>query len=456
MTEFTTINPSTEEALHTYSYTPFTEVAPKLDDSLQSFSLWKNKGFSERAAVLRQTAEILVDRKQVLARLMAKEMGKPFSSGIAEVEKCAWVCRHYAEHAEGYLKPEPLRSDATEAMAVFPPLGPLLAIMPWNFPFWQVLRFSAPALMAGNTILLSHADIVSGCALTLQDIFREAGLPENVFQALIISHETTEQVIRHPAIRAVTLTGSTRAGRKVAAIAGSVLKKSVLELGGSDPYVILEDADVSLAAEACVSSRMINNGETCIAAKRWITTPAVHEAFVQAVVERMEAYTCGDPLEETTRLGPMARKDLRDTLHHLVTRSVEAGARVLCGGKIPDRTGFYYPATVLTDVRPGQPAAEEELFGPVAAIMAAEHESQALDLANQTDFGLGAAVFTRDTERGKRIAAEQLDAGCCFVNTFVTSDPRLPFGGIKNSGYGRELAQWGIREFVNTKTVVVA
>jgi succinate-semialdehyde dehydrogenase/glutarate-semialdehyde dehydrogenase len=386
---------------------------------------------------------------------MAREMGKPVRSGQAEIEKCAWVCEYYAEHADAFLASEPVESDAAQSYVAYRPIGPILGVMPWNFPFWQVFRFAAPSLMAGNTVLLKHATATTGCALMIEKLLHEAGCPDGVFSTLLIGHDQVAELVRHPAVRAVTLTGSTEAGRRTAEVAGASLKKVVLELGGSDPYLVLDDADPEQAAEICVQSRMINSGQSCIAAKRFLTMPQIHKAFVEAVIEKMRAYRLGDPTDPNTRLGPMARHELRDELHRQVMASTKAGAMCALGGDLPVSDGAYYYPTVLTGVQPGMPAADEELFGPVAAVMAARDENQLITLANQTCYGLGAAVLTGDAERGRILAEQHLDAGCCFVNAFVKSDPRLPFGGIKCSGYGRELSHFGIREFVNIKTVYV-
>jgi succinate-semialdehyde dehydrogenase/glutarate-semialdehyde dehydrogenase len=387
---------------------------------------------------------------------MAEEMGKPITQGKAESEKCAWVCDYYAEHAEAFLAPEPVETDASKSYVAFKPLGVVLAVMPWNFPFWQVFRFAAPALMAGNVGVLKHASNVPGCALAIEDIFRQAGLPANVFRTLLIGSKQVAAIIEHPVVRAVTLTGSTPAGQAVAKKAGAVLKKTVLELGGSDPYVILSDADVEAAVGTCVASRLINSGQSCINAKRFVVVASQRERFEHHFVEQMKAVNMGDPLAADTEVGPQARSELRDELHEQVERSIDKGARCLLGGYIPDGPGAFYPPTVLTDVRKGMPAFDEELFGPVAAIIAVPDDDDAIQVANDSSFGLGAAVFTADVRRGEEIAADRLEAGCCFVNSFVKSDPRLPFGGIKESGYGRELSHFGIREFVNVKTVYIA
>ena len=410
----------------------------------------------ERGKILHRVAAKLRERQQEYARLMAEEMGKPVRQGRAEIEKCAWVCEYYADHASKFLKPEFVDTEWTRSYVAFQPLGPILAVMPWNFPFWQVFRAAAPALMAGNPVLLKHASNVPGCALAIESLFQEVEAPEGVFQTLLIEGQDLASVIAPPTVRAVTMTGSKPAGQAVAAQAGQVLKKTVVELGGSDPYVVLEDADVDLAAETCVAARLINTGQSCIAAKRFIVVASIRKAFEERVVELMRAKKMGNPLYESTELGPLARQDLRDRLHDQVIRSLQAGARLLLGGTIPEGPGAFYPPTVLTDVKPGMAAFEEETFGPVAAIVEAQDEEEAIALANRSPFGLGAAVFTRDRERGEQIARERLEAGLCFVNAFVQSDPRLPFGGIKQSGYGRELGVFGIREFVNIKTVCVA
>jgi succinate-semialdehyde dehydrogenase/glutarate-semialdehyde dehydrogenase len=384
---------------------------------------------------------------------MAREMGKARVEGREEAEKCAWVCDYYAENAERFLADEIRESAATRSFVTFRPIGVVLSVMPWNFPFWQVFRFAAPGLMAGNAGLLKHASNVPGCALRIEEIFREAGFPEHLFRTLLIGSSAVSRVLDHPHVRAATLTGSTPAGAAVAEAAGRRIKKTVLELGGSDPYVILEDADVDAAVASCVTARIKNVGQSCIAAKRFIVTEPVLERFTEGLVAGMRDQRMGDPLDESTTVGPLARRDLRDELHDQVRRSVDAGARCLLGGEIPDGPGAFYPPTVLTGVTEGMPAWDEELFGPVAAVIAVRDEAEAIRVANATPFGLGAAVYTRDAARGERIAAYELEAGCCFVNDFVRSDPRLPFGGVKESGYGRELGAQGIREFVNIKTV---
>jgi succinate-semialdehyde dehydrogenase/glutarate-semialdehyde dehydrogenase len=450
------INPATDEPIRVYEEASSEEVATALSAAGAAAARWRRVPFSGRAEPLRRAGTLLRERREDLARLMTLEMGKPLAQGRAEAEKCAWVCEHYAEHSAAFLAAEAVSTDARKSFIAFEPLGVVLAVMPWNFPFWQVFRFAAPALMAGNVGLLKHSSNVSGCALAIEGILGDAGLPQGVFQTLLVSSRRVGALIEAPEVAAVTLTGSTPAGRAVAAKAGACLKKVVLELGGSDPYVILEDADLDLAAEACATARLVNGGQSCIAAKRFVVVDGVREAFVDRLVERMKARKMGDPLDETSDIGPQARRDLRDDLHQQVLDSVERGARLRLGGTLPDGPGAFYPPSVLVDVAPGMPAYDEELFGPVAAVIAARDDADAIRIANDTRFGLGAAVFTRDVARGEEIARDELHAGSCFVNTFVRSDPRLPFGGIRDSGYGRELGVFGIREFVNVKTVYVA
>jgi succinate-semialdehyde dehydrogenase/glutarate-semialdehyde dehydrogenase len=405
---------------------------------------------------MRGAAAVLRRGAGELATLMALEMGKPVRQGRAEIEKCAWVCEYYADHAARFLEPETVATDARRSFVTFQPLGVVLAVMPWNFPFWQVFRFAAPALMAGNAGLLKHASNVCGCALAIEDVFTKAAFPRGVFKTLLVGSGAVEGIVAHRHVRAVTLTGSAPAGRAVARSAGEHLKKTVLELGGSDAYVILEDADILEAAAICAAARLVNSGQSCIAAKRFIVPASRESEFTSAFLRKMVAARVGDPFDEATDVGPLARPDLRDELHRQVVDSVRKGAVCLAGGAIPAGPGSFYPPTVLTGVRRGMRAYDEELFGPVAAVIAVKDEEEAIRAANDTSFGLGAAVFTKDLERGELIAATRIDAGSCFVNSLVKSDPRLPFGGIKESGYGRELSHFGIKEFVNVKTVYVA
>jgi len=449
------VNPATGETIREYPAADPRQVAALLQGAQRAFEEWRLTGFAERAALMRRAAARLREAQREHAVLMAAEMGKPVAQGRGEVEKCAWVCDWFADNAEALLAPEEVKTDASHSFVAFAPLGVVLAVMPWNFPFWQVVRFAAPAFMAGNAGLLKHAGNVSGCALAVEAVFREAGFPDGLFKAVLVDSRRVAGLIAAPEVRAVTLTGSTAAGRAVAARAGEALKKTVLELGGSDPYLVLEDADLEAAAETCVASRLINSGQSCIAAKRFIVVEAVRHRFEELIVEKMKTKRVGDPLDDATEVGPLARHDLRDDLHRQVAQSVDRGARLLLGGAVPPGKGAFYPPTVLTDVRKGMPAFDEELFGPVAAIVSVPDEAAAVRAANDSPFGLGAAVFTRDTARGERLAAEAIEAGSCFVNSLVKSDPRLPFGGIKESGYGRELSSFGIREFVNVKTVYV-
>jgi succinate-semialdehyde dehydrogenase/glutarate-semialdehyde dehydrogenase len=449
------INPANGELVKEYPEATEEEVRTILEDVHQAFLSWSETDFSHRAGLMRKAAEALRSDAEDHARLMAVEMGKPVRDGVAEVEKCAWVCEYYAENAQRFLADEIIETEASKSYVAHRPLGIVLAVMPWNFPFWQVFRFAAPALMAGNVGVLKHASNVPGSALAIEEVFARAGFPANVFRTLLIGSRQVEAVIHDPRVTAVTLTGSTPAGKAVASAAGRVLKKSVLELGGSDPYLVLEDADLPSAVETCVVSRLINAGQSCIAAKRFIVVEAVREEFEKRFVDRMRAAKMGDPLDEQTEVGPQARVDLRDELHQQVEGSVSKGARLLLGGRVPDGPGAFYPPTVLTDVRKGMPAYDEELFGPVAAIIPVADTARAIAVANDSIFGLGAAVFTENTVKGEEIAKKKLQAGACFVNSFVKSDPRLPFGGIKESGYGRELSAHGIKEFVNIKTVFV-
>lgn len=449
------INPATGEALAEYQEMTAEEVKSIIAAAHEAFGEWRRTSFVQRAGLMKKAAAILREKAPEYAKLMTQEMGKPIRDGRAEAEKCAWVCDYYADNAEAFLQPEPVTTDAGKSFVTYQPLGVVLAVMPWNFPFWQVFRFAAPALMAGNVGILKHASNVPACALAIEEIFQQAGFPANVFRTLLIGSRQVDAILENPLVKAATLTGSNPAGQAVAKKAGEMLKKTVLELGGSDPYLILEDADLELAVATCVSSRLINSGQSCIAAKRFIVVEPLRAEFEQRFVEKMRSVKMGDPLAEDTAVGPQARHDLRDELHQQVLQSIAAGAKCLLGGTIPASPGAFYPPTVLTGVKKGSPAYDDELFGPVAAIIGVEDEAEAIRVANDSIFGLGAAIFTRDVARGERIAAEEIEAGCCFVNSLVKSDPRLPFGGIKESGYGRELSHFGIREFVNIKTVYV-
>lgn len=449
------VNPANGQTIKKYTTHTPQEVSTKIEQTHQAWLNWRTSAPSQRSQLLHKLASVLNTRKNALAELMALEMGKPIKQGVAEVDKCAAVCTYYADNAQSFLQDQLIETEAQKSFVTFNPIGVVLAVMPWNFPFWQVFRFLAPALAAGNCGVLKHASNVPGCALIIENMVREAGFPDNVFQTLLVGSDQVEAIIENPLIKAVTLTGSTNAGIKVAQKAGSVLKKTVLELGGSDAYIILEDADLEIAATTCTDSRLINSGQSCIAAKRFIVVEPVAEKFTQLMLQKMKAKRMGDPLSADTEVGPQARVDLRDELHKQVQQSIEAGAKCILGGQIPEGENAFYPPTILTGVKKGMPAHDDELFGPVAAIIVAKDEADAISIANDSVFGLGGAIFTQDVARGERIASTQLEAGSCFVNSLVKSDPRLPFGGIKQSGYGRELGMFGIHEFVNIKTVYV-
>lgn len=450
-----TINPATGEPGKSYDLHTINDGLAAAKAARAAFLEWRRTSFDERSAVIRKAAQILRRREPDFARLMTAEMGKTLDDGRAEVEKCAFHCEWFADNAKAYLANEPADIGGGEAFVTFNPLGIILAVMPWNFPFWQVFRAAAPALMAGNGMILKHASNVPGCALAIEEVLHEAGVPRDLFRTLLLKSGDVDALIKDDNIAAVTLTGSVAAGKAVASAAGSVIKKCVLELGGSDAYVILEDVDVKAAAKVAATARMVNGGQSCIAGKRFIVVRPILESFERAMVEAMESYAMGDPASEGTKLGPMQSVNARDDIHKQVEESVAAGAKLLLGGKVPDRPGAWYPATVLSDVRPGQPAHDEEVFGPVAAIIAANDEADAVRIANESEFGLGSGVLTSNLDRGRRIAAEELEAGMSFVNENVRSDPRTPFGGVKHSGYGRECGAFGIREFVNIKTVHV-
>ncbi|WP_374468769.1 NAD-dependent succinate-semialdehyde dehydrogenase [Phenylobacterium sp.] len=453
---FQVVDPATGKPGRTYEGVTGEEALAIAGRVRERFESWRRTSFAERTALMREAAAVLRRRSDDFAELMCGEMGKTLADGRAEIEKCAVGCEFYAEHAEAFLKAEPVDMDGPKAKVVYRPIGTVLAVMPWNFPFWQAFRFAAPTLMGGNTAVLKHASNVPGSALAIEQVFREAGFPEDVFRTVLVPSRDVKALIEDPAIAAVSLTGSVEAGKAVAAQAGAVLKKCVLELGGSDAYVVLDDVDPAKAAKVAAAARLVNAGQSCIAGKRFIVLASVREAFEDALVKEMESYALGDPRAEGTKLGPLQAVNARDDVHEQVTRAISAGARRLTGGEVPDRPGAWYPPTVLTDVRPGNPAFDEEVFGPVAAVVEARDEEEAIALANDSEFGLGSGVLTGDLARGERIATDGLDAGMSFVNQNVRSDARLPFGGVKHSGYGRELAAFGIREFVNIKSVLVA
>lgn len=455
MNMLTSINPATGAVLKSYEITSTEKSTKAVNAAQKAFEEWKRFSFKERGAVLRNIARQLRAQKEPLAALATQEMGKPIGQSIAEVEKCAMTFDFYAKNGATFLKDEIVETDAKKSYVSFQPLGIVLAIMPWNFPYWQVFRAMGPALMAGNVMLLKHASNVSGCALAIEKVLKDAGAPKGLFQTLLIPSVDINDLIANPAIAAITLTGSTLAGSKVASIAGAHIKKQVLELGGSDAYIILEDADMELAVKTCVDGRLVNSGQSCVAAKRFVPVKAIRKEFEQKMVEQMKAAKFGDPFDKENKIGPLARMDLRDQLHEQVLKSVEKGAKLLCGGYIPEGAGAFYPPTVLTNVKKGMPAYDEELFGPVASVIEAKDEKDAIRIANDSIYGLGAGIFSKNRKRAEEIAAKELAAGSCFVNSFVHSDPRLPFGGTKQSGYGRELSAFGIREFVNIKTVFI-
>lgn len=450
------ISPTDGKLLAEYEETTAGDVQQSIDTAVSLQREWETTSVGERSVPMLEMARLLEAHREELAQMMTDEMGKPIGQARAEVDKCAWVCRHYAENTERILQSEHIEADRSKSYVAYRPLGVVLAVMPWNFPLWQVYRFLAPALMAGNGGLLKHASNVTGSALWIDRLAVEAGFPDGLFRTLVLPSGRVDEVLEHPGVVAATLTGSDPAGRAVATKAGSLLKKTVLELGGSDPYLVLADADIEKAAETCSASRLINGGQSCISAKRFIVEQPIVDEFTELMAAGLERAVMGDPRDETTTLGPMARVDLRDELHDQVERSVAAGARLVMGGKVPDGPGAFYPPTLLADVTDGIAVYHEETFGPVAAVIAAKDVDDAVRIANDTEFGLGAAVFTTDLEKGETIARDRLQAGACFVNAFVASDPRLPFGGVKMSGYGRELSDMGMKEFLNAKTVVVA
>ncbi|WP_269538872.1 NAD-dependent succinate-semialdehyde dehydrogenase [Cerasicoccus fimbriatus] len=451
-----TVNPATGELVREFPSIDIPEILRILENVEADAAAWREVAFEDRTKCMRKAAEVLLANKEAYAKTITLEMGKPISEALAEVEKCAKVCEYYAENAANFLQDQPLEGSGQKAFATFQPIGCVLAIMPWNFPFWQVFRAAAPALMAGNAMVLKHASNVPQCALTIEAIFQQAGFPMNLFRTLMVGNDGAAVAIAHPTVSAVTLTGSTAAGEKVAAMAGSQIKKTVLELGGADAYIVLEDADLDLAVEKIVAGRMLNAGQSCIAAKRAIVLSEVRQAFEAKVVAAMEKISAGDPTSADTKLGPMARVDLRDELHQQVSDSLKAGAELLTGGVVPDKPGAWYPPTVITGAPEGSPGYGEELFGPVLSIIEAKDEDDAVRIANSSEYGLGGGVFTQNHERGIALARTKLHTGTVFINDFVKSDPRLPFGGVKRSGYGRELSDYGIKEFVNIKTVLLA
>lgn len=448
------INPATQESIAEYEIDSDKIVSQVIENAQKTWLKFKETSISKRSEYLLKVTQLLRNNKECYGKLITLEMGKPIKQSVAEVEKCAWVCEYYANNAEKILKNEIIETEAAESYVRFDPIGIVLAVMPWNFPFWQVFRFAAPALMAGNVCLLKHASNVPGCSLLIQHIFELAGFPKFCFNSLLISSSQVEAVIRNPLVKAATLTGSEPAGKSIATIAGSCIKKTVLELGGSDPFIILEDADLEAAAKTAVNARLLANGQSCIAAKRFIVTEKVYDKFVDLFVENMKKIRVGNPIEPDIDLGPLVRKEALEELDHQVTESVKLGATVLLGGKKIEGLGCFYEPTILTNVKKGMPAYSEEVFGPVAAVIKVKDEKEAIKVANDTVFGLGASLWTNDLEKAKMLVAK-INAGNVFVNELVKSDPRLPFGGVGVSGYGRELSHYGIKEFVNIKTVYI-
>jgi len=450
----TSLNPNTNQLIQTYASWDDRRLEQALEKTHHAQQVWAQTPFSQRAEVLRNAVSQLRAQHEQYARLITQEMGKPLREARAEVEKCTTVCDYYAQHGEEFMRAEPVKSEAGKSYIAYHPLGVVLAVMPWNFPFWQAFRAAAPALMAGNALLLKHAPNVPQCALAIETIFRECGLPDGVFTNLMIEVEQVPEVIASPHVHAVTLTGSEAAGRKVAALAGQHLKKCVLELGGSDPFIVLHDADLELAVNMAIASRFMNCGQSCIAAKRFIVVPQIADEFLRALKTRVEALKLGDPMIDATQIGPMARLDLRDELHRQISDSIAQGAVAVTGCKPVEREGFFYQPSILDQVTADTRAWHEELFGPVATVIRATSEADALRIANDTRFGLGSSIWSKDIARAEQLAAH-IQAGSTFINGLVKSDPRLPFGGIKASGYGRELSRLGMHEFVNAKTVWV-
>ena len=452
-----TVNPATAEPIAEYHAMTSGEIREAITRSYWDYISWRELAISERSALMKRLAKLLRQEKDQHGALISREMGKPLSQAVAEVEKSAWVCDYYADNAASFLKPEESILDGgVRGVVKFEPIGLVLGIMPWNFPFWQVFRFAVPAIMAGNGIILKHSPNVTGSAIAIEQLFRDAGFPAHLYSAVHIDLEGVDRltgfIIEHPAIQGVSLTGSTAAGRAVAAKSGKALKTSVLELGGSDPYIVLDDADIPKAVDICAAARLLNGGQSCIAAKRFIVQSRVFEQFEHRLLQRMQSAVMGDPFDPAVEVGPLARHDLREQLHSQVTRSVADGARLLCGGTIPEGKGFFYPPTVLSGVHKWMEVYSEETFGPVATLIEAKDDNEAILIANDTPYGLGSAVFSGNTDRALAIA-DQLDAGCCFINSMVKSDPRMPFGGVKQSGYGRELSSYGMHEFVNIKSL---
>ncbi len=449
--EFKSINPYNNTEIETHIGHTEAEVQKMLSNADTAYQKWRKVPFSERSKLMKKAAEVLRKNTDEYAKMITLEMGKPITESKGEVTKCAWVCDYYADNAEEFLKDEIIKTDAQNSFVKHDPIGAVFAVMPWNFPFWQVFRFAAPTLMAGNVGLLKHAANVFGCAKFIEKVFQDAGFPNDVFQNLVIHHDTTESIIKHDAVKAVTLTGSERAGSSVAQLAGKYLKKSLLELGGNNAFIVWEDADLDAILDTAVTARMMNSGQSCIAAKRFIVLEGIYDEFVSKFIAKVKDLKSGDPMDEDTKIGTLAREDLADQLQEQVKKSIDKGAELLLGG---NQKGAYYEPTVLGDVKPGMPAFDEETFGPVAAIIKARNIDNAFELSNQSKFGLGVTVCTRNIEKALSYSSKVTD-GAYFINELVKSDPRLPFGGTKTSGYGRELSKDGILEFVNRKTVYV-
>lgn len=449
------VNPATGKMIKEFKEEKIEDVKKKIDNAHQEFLEWKDVSFFHRRKLMLNAAEVLRNSADKYGRIMTEEMGKPIAQSKAEIEKCAWVCSYYADTAANMLEVTNIKTDASDSYVRYDPLGVILGIMPWNFPLWQVFRFAVPTVMAGNAAVLKHASNVPQCSLAIEEVFRKAGFPENLFQSLLIGSSVVEQVIAHPHIQAVSLTGSEGAGKSAAQTAGKYLKKCVLELGGSDPFIVFADADIEQAAENAVKSRMQNTGQSCIAAKRFILVKEIADKFIDLFIAKIKGLKVGDPLDEATTIGPIAREDLLNDIQKQVDKSVEMGANVLLGGMRIEREGSYYEPTVISNLKKGMPVYDEEVFGPVASIIIAQDEEDAIRLGNDTPYGLGANLWTKDLNKARSLAC-RIDAGSVFINGMVKSDPRLPFGGVKISGYGRELSHYGIKEFVNVKTVWVA
>ena len=454
MTPLLSINPSTGREIKSYPQYSYERINAILTNASEAQNSWKDTDLTFRLDCIKQLSEIVSDRKREYASLMAEEMGKPLKQGIGEIEKCIWLCNYYIKNSKEYLKDKIIETPGQKSFVTIQPLGLILGIMPWNFPFWQVFRFAIPCMISGNGAILKHASNVQGCGFAIESSFSDAGFPKYLFQNISISGRRVSKIIKNSKISAVTLTGSTPAGKSVAEVAGKALKKTVLELGGSDPYVMLEDADIKKSIDSCINGRILNTGQSCISAKRLIVVENLHDQFLVGLEEKLMGKIMGDP-NDNVDIGPMISFDARDEVHSQVLQSIKQGCTLLLGGSIPDISGAFYPITLLSGVEPGMVAFDEEIFGPVFSVIKAKDDDHAIELANETPFGLGAAVFTQDIIKGREIARNRLNAGLCFVNDFVKSDPRLPFGGVKQSGYGRELSIYGMMEFVNIKTVVI-